>query len=674
MPEGLFTYDFSFMKKYTISLILLVFQFVGLSYSQIQTFTREPFASMITGDDLSKLERQFEIPIRTALGDYFPKESFLIDVKINLKEVFVPIDSKRTYTALEAKGQIDVQVDGLEAMPGLPFVPEEYGTKTTTIKDSLAERGTKFKKVHEISTILVNVVLDDSYGQNDVDFVSALIRSVGKLNQFRGDQIIIESRKFPNSKKNKMGSGPNGEFTTVDSAAIVASMKSDSGEDNSTSQKSLNERNSDSQSRISRTDSVIISRIEKGVGNSAGDQLNEWFTSPVILILMGFMLVNLLLLVYLLATRNQKTKVEMPEIDLSSITKSLDEIKNQKMEEKVVEQVEEIPTVESQMRYESDKSYLTIQVISNTAAVGEVLVEMIESDVDNGPLKAANSILSVNPGLLSSLKPVIGEENHHIVEQLLEDLPSLPEAARYKFARSFAYQVKAQLGGANINGHYGDIFNFMDQLTDSQLMHLFKNEQIDMIAIAMAQLHPERANKSLRTFDEEEQMAILVKMGRIGTLPISTYKQIATHFAQKALEIVNMKFVVADGVQRVIDVIDNLPAEEQDVYLDKIAMSDLDLATKVRSMFVTFSDIPSLDDSLLIKSLQGIDRKTIVLAMFGAEPEIVDKMMSIYASRERMIVRSQIDSLSDPEPESVEEARKDVLAAIRSNNRKKKGM
>jgi flagellar motor switch protein FliG len=663
------------MKKYTISLILLVFQFVGLSMAQIQTFTREPFASMITDDDLSKLERQFEIPIRTALGDYFPKESFLVDVKINLKEVFVPIETKRTYTAAEAKGQVDVQVDGLDAMPGLPFVPEEYGNRTTSVRDSLSGRGTKFKKVHEISTILVNVVLDDSYGQNDVDFVSALIRSVGKLNQFRGDQIIIESRKFPNSKKNKAGSGPNGEFNAADSAAIAAAMmSSESQSEKSNAQTSVNERNSDSQSRVSRTDSVIISRIEKGAGNSAGDQLNEWFTSPVILILMGFMLVNLLLLVYLLATRNQKTKVEMPEIDLSSITKSLEEIKNQKVEEKVVEQVEEVPTVESQMRYESDKSYLTIQVISNSEAVGEVLVEMIESDVDNGALKAANSILSVNPGLLSSLKPIIGEENHHIIEQLLEDLPSLPEAARYKFARSFAYQVKAQLGGANLNGHYGDIFNFMDQLTDSQLMHLFKNEQIDMIAIAMAQLHPERANKSLRTFEEEEQMAILVKMGRIGTLPISTYKQIATHFAQKALEIVNMKFVVADGVQRVIDVIDNLPAEDQDVYLDKIAMSDLDLATKVRSMFVTFSDIPSLDDSLLIKSLSGIDRKVIVLAMFGAEAEIVDKMMSIYASRERMIVRSQIDSLSDPEPESVEDARKDVLAAIRSNNRKKKGM
>jgi flagellar motor switch protein FliG len=663
------------MKKYTISLILLVFQFVGLSMAQIQTFTREPFASMITDDDLSKLERQFEIPIRTALGDYFPKESFLVDVKINLKEVFVPIETKRTYTAAEAKGQVDVQVDGLDAMPGLPFVPEEYGNRTTSVRDSLSGRGTKFKKVHEISTILVNVVLDDSYGQNDVDFVSALIRSVGKLNQFRGDQIIIESRKFPNSKKNKAGSGPNGEFNAADSAAIAAAMmSSESQSEKSNAQTSVNERNSDSQSRVSRTDSVIISRIEKGAGNSAGDQLNEWFTSPVILILMGFMLVNLLLLVYLLATRNQKTKVEMPEIDLSSITKSLEEIKNQKVEEKVVEQVEEVPTVESQMRYESDKSYLTIQVISNSEAVGEVLVEMIESDVDNGALKAANSILSVNPGLLSSLKPIIGEENHHIIEQLLEDLPSLPEAARYKFARSFAYQVKAQLGGANLNGHYGDIFNFMDQLTDSQLMHLFKNEQIDMIAIAMAQLHPERANKSLRTFEEEEQMAILVKMGRIGTLPISTYKQIATHFAQKALEIVNMKFVVADGVQRVIDVIDNLPAEDQDVYLDKIAMSDLDLATKVRSMFVTFSDIPSLDDSLLIKSLSGIDRKVIVLAMFGAEAEIVDKMMSIYASRERMIVRSQIDSLSDPEPELVEDARKDVLAAIRSNNRKKKGM
>jgi len=643
--------------------------------AQIQTFTREPFASMITDDDLSKLERQFEIPIRTALGDYFPKESFLVDVKINLKEVFVPIETKRTYTAAEAKGQVDVQVDGLDAMPGLPFVPEEYGNRTTSVRDSLSGRGTKFKKVHEISTILVNVVLDDSYGQNDVDFVSALIRSVGKLNQFRGDQIIIESRKFPNSKKNKAGSGPNGEFNAADSAAIAAAMmSSESQSEKSNAQTSVNERNSDSQSRVSRTDSVIISRIEKGAGNSAGDQLNEWFTSPVILILMGFMLVNLLLLVYLLATRNQKTKVEMPEIDLSSITKSLEEIKNQKVEEKVVEQVEEVPTVESQMRYESDKSYLTIQVISNSEAVGEVLVEMIESDVDNGALKAANSILSVNPGLLSSLKPIIGEENHHIIEQLLEDLPSLPEAARYKFARSFAYQVKAQLGGANLNGHYGDIFNFMDQLTDSQLMHLFKNEQIDMIAIAMAQLHPERANKSLRTFEEEEQMAILVKMGRIGTLPISTYKQIATHFAQKALEIVNMKFVVADGVQRVIDVIDNLPAEDQDVYLDKIAMSDLDLATKVRSMFVTFSDIPSLDDSLLIKSLSGIDRKVIVLAMFGAEAEIVDKMMSIYASRERMIVRSQIDSLSDPEPELVEDARKDVLAAIRSNNRKKKGM
>lgn len=645
-------------KLLTIPLLFLLLLSFKAS-AQVTTFTREPFSSMISNDDLAKLERQFEIPIRNALGDYFQKESFLIDVKINLKEVLVPTDFNREFSSEE--------VAGIDAMPGLPFVPDELSSKVLT-KDSL--RATKFKKVHEIGTITVNVVLDESYGQNDIDFVSALIRSVGKLNQFRGDQIIIESRKFPDPKKKELSLDELQAENFEKSRPLP--VDEEGNPINRSEQKSTS--TNDSQSRISRIDSVIISKTNR-VEGAQTDPMLEWFKSPVMLVLLGFLFVNLLLLVYMIATRNQFKKIEIPEVDLSPVTAAIAELKQVQTTalEKTEKQEEEKPSPESRSRFEADKSYLTIQSITNTAVVAEVLVDMIESDHETGAVRAANSISSINSGLLTTLKPALGEEYTLIIEHTLEDLPALTESNRFKFARAFASQVKAHAGPISSGQNHSDVFHFLDQLNNSQLNLLLKNEELDMVAIIIAQLNAQRANDLLKSYSEDEQLAILVKMGKINSLPVSTYKQIATHFSQKALEIVNMKHVVADGVQRVIDVIDELPAEEQDHYLDKIAFSDLELAQKVRSVFVTFNDIPNLDESLIIKSLQGIDRNVVVHALYGASSEIVSKVMAIYASRERLIVQSQLDGLRDPEPEEIDSARREILYAIRANKRSKKG-
>lgn len=661
------------IKSIGFGLMLL---FLGLPEIKAQeTISVQPAAIPVEIlEETARRERAYEVPVRNALSEYFEKGSYIVDAKLELKESLLPKGFRKVENS-------DLANYDLESLPGLPMVPQQMARTPRTNeaqRDSLLP--TSFDRVYLISNVRVNVIVPDTFTDEEVAFVKALIQSVAKLNQYRGDVVIVDKRPFP-KKKSEQSTQP--QPLTAEGQVLAENQ-----EEAKISEESTEKENSQEES----TAEVLSPNLPQP--EEPKTFVEQFTENPVNMVLGGLLLLVLILLLLVLSRMNksnaskgsngESSKKEISgekspssnegnssEANVAQLKEVIEEFKQQLLapiveDNKKIEKLE-APSDELIARYETDRSYITSQCLSNADSVASVLVEWMETDEEQGPVRAAQAIASINPKLLATLKPVLGLEYHNYLESVLDDMEPLDVREKAKVARAFTHGVKQTKAGKTPNATYSDMFGFMGQLTDEQVLHLLKEEDDDIAAIALAQLGSTRINRLLKMFDIDKRVVLLTKMGKITSLPVSSYKDIATQLARKALEVSNMKYVVADGIQSIINVIDDMPIAEQDEYLDKIALTDIELVKKVRSMFVSFADLPNLSEDQLMEAVANLDKQVLVYALYEAPEETVEKLLSLRGSRERMIIENDLENLGKVDAAQVEEARRELLLAVRQS-------
>jgi flagellar motor switch protein FliG len=126
-----------------------------------------------------------------------------------------------------------------------------------------------------------------------------------------------------------------------------------------------------------------------------------------------------------------------------------------------------------------------------------------------------------------------------------------------------------------------------------------------------------------------------------------------------------MKNVAVDGLNTILKVLDTLPVFQQQMYLDDIAKYDIDLAKKIRNRFVTFDEIPTMDDTMVRKAMESIDPKIVAIALVGADTAIVEKILNSKPSREQLLIKTDMEFNSNTTADEVEKCRKTVIARLR---------
>ena len=108
---------------------------------------------------------------------------------------------------------------------------------------------------------------------------------------------------------------------------------------------------------------------------------------------------------------------------------------------------------------------------------------------------------------------------------------SLTLEERISETENFRSSITTYKASTDAEGSQNSLFDFVDQLTDQQILHLMKDESEEMISILLAQVAGERAGVDLQKMDDK-RISVLLKMGKINNIPISVYKKVASHFQQ----------------------------------------------------------------------------------------------------------------------------------------------
>ena len=601
-------------------------------------------------EETAKYERYYEIILDNALSDYYREGTFIVDVKATLERILIP----KGYEVIQP--QQDIKIENL---PGLPFIPPNIQKNRSSSQDSLKASG--FDARFQLTRLNIKVLVDTSYSDEDVDFVEEAVILIANADEFRGDIISVSKKVFPRNNRAiaqdiKKPTAPN-PAALLDRNNEISDIEEEQEEDNEREEVIENSMFPLSPDTIIQT--VVAEREKKmflGIDWNNPEQL------IFIIIALG-----ILFLLALFMAISRKTKAKDEEQIMQDMGQTTPVLQNPQIINTEVKTPEpqKGPTVREMAKFEGDKTFIANMCISKPKIVADIISEWIENDEEQGVSKAVKSLISVDDKLLTILKPHIRSKTFEMINFGINNFDALTLEERISETENFRSSITTYKASTDAEGSQNSLFDFVDQLTDQQILHLMKDESEEMISILLAQVAGERAGVVLQKMDDDKRISVLLKMGKINNIPISVYKKVASHFSNKALEISDMKYVAADGVETILNTIETMPLSEQDAYVASIAEQDLELAKKIKKFFIGFDDLPKVKIELIKSALDEIPSETLILALRTAPAAVREKVLKSRTKRDQQLILSEIEMPSEATNSEVEDAQKTILYAVR---------
>jgi hypothetical protein len=602
-------------------------------------------------EEAAKYERYYEVVLDNALSDYYREGTFIVDVKATLERILVP----KGYQVVQP--QEDIKIENL---PGLPFIPPNLQSNRPTGQDSIKASG--FDARFQLTRLNIKVLVDTSYSDEDVDFVEEAASLIANADEFRGDIVSVSKKVFPRNSRafEQDVKKPTAPSPTIllDSTNIVNNIQEQPIED--TEEGIVND--------ISPISAVLPDTVFQTLVEEREQKLFlgiDWNNPEhLIFIILALAILSIATFIYAVS-RKPKTNNDEDTIQNREQSKTILNRPQSITTEINEEQSYKGPTVKEMAKFEGDKTFIANMCISKPKIISSMFSEWIANDEEQGTTKVVKSLISVDEKLINILKPYMSSNIYEIINYGIDNFGSLTLEEKINETENLRSSITTYKTPKESENKETSIFEFVDQLTDQQILHLMKDESNEMISILLAQVAGERAGIVLQKMDENKRISVLLKMGKINNIPISVYKKVASHFSTKALAISDMKYVASDGVETILNTIETMPLSEQDAYVASIAEQDLELAKKIKKYFIGFDDLPKVKIELIKSALDEIPSETLILALRTAPAAVREKVLKSRTKRDQQLILSEIEMPSDATNSEVEDAQKTILYAVR---------
>lgn len=208
--------------------------------------------------------------------------------------------------------------------------------------------------------------------------------------------------------------------------------------------------------------------------------------------------------------------------------------------------------------------------------------------------------------------------------------------------------------------------------TVDELVFALENEDPRIVAIVLSELAPRKAREILEVLDEELRTNTVCRMTRLKEVGPEVRRQVACMVTDrlKAFERETLPEREEQALRRLALLLSGLRGELRDQLLDAVNKRDNKMFTTLRSLMLTWEDIPSVASRSLQEVLRTVDVPKLALALHGAAEEIIAKIRSNISERAAANLDEEISLMQEPQQEDVFEAREEILTPLREANEK----
>ena len=206
-------------------------------------------------------------------------------------------------------------------------------------------------------------------------------------------------------------------------------------------------------------------------------------------------------------------------------------------------------------------------------------------------------------------------------------------------------------------------FEFLLEMTDEQLIALLANEDVPVIAIALAQLDAGKRMTILERMNPDEKGKTLIELGSLQDIPLEAIVEVAGKLKEKASYLPKPVEFSRGGAKEIADLIGEMGADEGERYMQTLQNENPELYKDVKMLVLTYEDIlANFPDGILRDLMNSVELDALAMAMKGIEQEIVDKVIGNLPQKKQ----AMYEPVEGPQPKrDVDEARKTIVTAAK---------
>ena len=238
------------------------------------------------------------------------------------------------------------------------------------------------------------------------------------------------------------------------------------------------------------------------------------------------------------------------------------------------------------------------------------------------------------------------------------------ECARRMVEHAFGPESAQKLLAAVPNSEPAAASAGLLENTDPQQLAMFlKNEHPQTIAVVLSNLSAEVAGGLLKSFPEEAQAQVALRMASLDRVSPEVFQKVAEAIGSKLRSI--RQIGKTDGVRALAALLNHMGVEQTEALLAKVAEQNQPVADSVRNLMFLFDDILSIDKEGMRALVGKLDRKVLTLALKGTNAKMREHFTQCMSQRSAEMLVEDMDALGPVRIRDVEGAQKEVILALR---------
>lgn len=283
----------------------------------------------------------------------------------------------------------------------------------------------------------------------------------------------------------------------------------------------------------------------------------------------------------------------------------------------------------------------------------------------SGLQKVAILFTILGEGLSITLLKELSKTDIRKVRSVVRDMDSVSFGVKKRVIEEFYYSFVSEKFQAEEGGEDEPKkpFEFLDDLTDEQLISMVLPEDTKVKAIVMAQVSAEKRKKVLDRLDPEEKGRALIEMGTLNEVPLGAIVSVASDLQEKSHFLPKTVAFSRGGGKEVAEILSEMEPDDESKYLEAISREAPALADEIKKYHLKWEDIfEYFPDNIIRDLMNSVELDLIAMGMKGMDEAVVSRVIENLPQKKQAMYEPIEGAVSKRE---VDNARKGIIQAAK---------
>ena len=180
-------------------------------------------------------------------------------------------------------------------------------------------------------------------------------------------------------------------------------------------------------------------------------------------------------------------------------------------------------------------------------------------------------------------------------------------------------------------------------------------------ALVLANLEPEQSAAILELLPEAMRTDVLMRIATLSEVPQSALNELDQLVEKQASATPVVAARQVGGPRTVANILNSMDKPKSSGEMGRLEQADADIHQQVKELLFVFDNLLDIDDRGIQAVLREVTSDALAVALRGAEPEVMDKIMKNMSKRAAEILRDDMEARGPVKLAEVEAAQKEIV-------------